>query len=207
MSGRNYGLVKPRKDLDKIVLDNAEAAGRKVLYNTQAIEPIFDDGVLTAFVAKREGEGRDPREVDDLRGGSGDEVRPLAGPRPRPRLPDGIRDPPVLQVADASTRGWFEAYLDVKPDRGTLPGYGWVFPVGDGTVNVGVGLLSTFGGWRDVNLHHLQDATSSRNFPPEWEINPETVCIASRAPVVCSWVEACGRRTARASSSPAMPPG
>src|SRR5436309_1346204 len=32
----NYGLVKPRKDLDKIVLENAERAGAKILYHTQA---------------------------------------------------------------------------------------------------------------------------------------------------------------------------
>src|ERR671914_963966 len=38
----SFGLVKPRKDLDKIVLDNAEAAGAKILYGTQVVEPIFD---------------------------------------------------------------------------------------------------------------------------------------------------------------------
>src|SRR5688572_24062162 len=51
---RNYGLVKPRKDLDKLVLDNAEKAGAKVLQKTQVTEPIYTDGVLTGFVAKRD---------------------------------------------------------------------------------------------------------------------------------------------------------
>ena len=41
----NYGLVKPRKDLDKIVLDHAEAAGAKVVYATQVKEPIFEKGI------------------------------------------------------------------------------------------------------------------------------------------------------------------
>ena len=36
----------------------------------------------------------------------------------------------------------------------TCPGYGWIFPVGDGTVNVGVGLLSTFTGWKDDQHQH-----------------------------------------------------
>ena len=31
------------------------------------------------------------------------------------------------------------------------PGYGWIFPVGDGTVNIGVGLLSTFRDFKSVN--------------------------------------------------------
>jgi flavin-dependent dehydrogenase len=37
----------------------------------------------------------------------------------------------------------------------TMPGYGWVFPLGDGTVNVGVGLLSTFKRWKHVNTTHM----------------------------------------------------
>ena len=42
---------------------------------------------------------------------------------------------------------WIESHLDLRDRDGNhLPGYGWIFPVGDGTVNVGVGLLSTFRG-------------------------------------------------------------
>ena len=36
-----------------------------------------------------------------------------------------------------------------------MPGYGWIFPVGDGTVNIGVGLLSTFRDFKSVNTTHL----------------------------------------------------
>ena len=47
---------------------------------------------------------------------------------------------------------WIESHLDIRDRDGNhLPGYGWIFPVGDGTVNVGVGLLSTFQGWKNVN--------------------------------------------------------
>ena len=54
---------------------------------------------------------------------------------------------------------WIESHLDIRDRDGNhLPGYGWIFPVGDGTVNVGVGLLSTFTGWKNVNTTHLMDA-------------------------------------------------
>ena len=54
---------------------------------------------------------------------------------------------------------WIESHLDIRDRDGNhLPGYGWIFPVGDGTVNVGVGLLSTFTGWKNVNTVHLMDA-------------------------------------------------
>jgi geranylgeranyl reductase family protein len=177
----DFGLVKPRKDLDQIVLNHAEAAGAKVLYETQAKEPIFEKGVLTGFKAKR---GNDVEEIRAkfticAEGAATKFARSLG----RDRNLDYPMGFAIRQyfTSPMQQSGWFEAYLEVKAtDKNSLPGYGWVFPVGDGTVNVGVGLLSTFGGWRDVNLHDLQDFFVSQ-LPPEWEINPETVCSKPRA--------------------------
>src|SRR4029079_16444769 len=54
---------------------------------------------------------------------------------------------------------WIESHLDVRDKEGNvLPGYGWIFPVGDGRVNVGIGLLSTFNQWKAVNTSHLMAA-------------------------------------------------
>ncbi|HEX5615467.1 MAG TPA: FAD-dependent oxidoreductase, partial [Acidimicrobiia bacterium] len=67
-----------------------------------------------------------------------------------------------------------ESHLDIRDRDGNhLPGYGWIFPVGDGTVNVGVGLLSTFAGWKDVNTTHLMDAFCA-TAPARWGIGPDT---------------------------------
>ena len=38
-----------------------------------------------------------------------------------------------------------------------VPGYGWMFPAGDGTVNIGVGALSTMKGFKKLNLNTLHD--------------------------------------------------
>ena len=43
-------------------------------------------------------------------------------------------------------------------DGKVVPGYGWIFPLGDGRVNVGVGLLSTDRRWKGVNTSTLMDA-------------------------------------------------
>ena len=54
---------------------------------------------------------------------------------------------------------WIESCLDLRDAAGaSLPGYGWIFPLGDGRVNVGVGLLSTFRDYRQINTSHLLDA-------------------------------------------------
>jgi len=67
---------------------------------------------------------------------------------------------------------WIESALDVKDRNGNpLPGYGWIFPVGDGTVNIGVGLLSTFRDFKSVNTTHLLDAYAHM-IADRWEIDP-----------------------------------
>ena len=81
-----------------------------------------------------------------------------------------------------------------------LPGYGWVFPVGDGTVNVGVGLLSTFTGWKSINTSKLMDAFVA-TAPARWGISPgDVVRAADRGQAADRRVGAC-RRSGRPGSS------
>jgi menaquinone-9 beta-reductase len=73
-----------------------------------------------------------------------------------------------------------ESYLELRDDRGgvgglpphkrpLLPGYGWIFPMGDGRINVGVGILSTYKGWQKVNNAHLMGAFM-RALPKDWNL-------------------------------------
>ena len=176
----NYGLVKPRKDLDQLVLSHAESAGAKVLQNTQVIEPIYTDGVVTGLVAKRDGqEERIHSRFVICAEGAATKFATTLGRTRNPDYPMGWAIRQYFKSDVMAHSGWFEAYLEVKSGPDNLPGYGWVFPVGDGTVNVGVGLLTTYGGWADVNLNDLQ-----RNFvtqlPAEWGITYDTVCSKPR---------------------------
>jgi menaquinone-9 beta-reductase len=177
----DYGLVKPRKDLDKIVLDNAEAAGAKVLYATQATTPVFDDDcAVTGVIASRDGEKEEiqAKFVICAEGAATKFSRALGRSRDV-EYPMGFAIRQYFQSPMQSS-GWFEAYLEVRSGPDSLPGYGWVFPVGDGTVNAGVGLLSTFGAWRDVNLHELQTNFIAQ-LPQEWDVNAGTVTSKPRA--------------------------
>lgn len=177
----NYGLVKPRKDLDQIVLNNAEAVGAKVVYGMQATKPVFEKGTMVGFTAKLDGQDEEVRaKYTVCAEGSATKFSRSLGRIRNEDYPMGFAIRQYFK-SPMQQSGWFEAYLEVRSDGPEqLPGYGWVFPVGDGTVNVGVGLLSTFRGWRDVNLHHLQDSFVAQ-LPPEWEVNAETVCSKPRA--------------------------
>ena len=54
---------------------------------------------------------------------------------------------------------WMSSYLDLKDaDGGLLSGYGWVFPLDDGTANVGLGLLSTSKDYQQVNYRKLLES-------------------------------------------------
>ena len=176
----DFGLVKPRKDLDKIVLDNAESYGAKVLYGTQALEPVFEKGVCNGVVARRDGDTEEIRAkwVVCAEGAATKFGRSLGRVRDL-SYPMGLAIRQYFK-SPMEHSGWFEAYLDVRTEDDSLPGYGWVFPVGDGTVNAGVGLLSTFGGWRAVNLNDLQRHFVAQ-LPPEWEVSSETVVSKPRA--------------------------
>jgi flavin-dependent dehydrogenase len=71
---------------------------------------------------------------------------------------------------------WIESHLDIRDKDGkVLPGYGWIFPLGDGRVNVGIGLLSTFNQWKSVNTSHLMEAFVDYA-PKSWGISPATSC-------------------------------
>ncbi len=66
---------------------------------------------------------------------------------------------------------WLESWLELwdgKPGHSNLlPGYGWVFGMGDGTSNVGLGLLNTSAGFKRADYRGLLSAWLS-GMPPEW---------------------------------------
>ena len=65
---------------------------------------------------------------------------------------------------------YLEACLTLRDADGTwIPGYGWMFPAGDGTVNIGVGSMSTMRGFRNLNLRTLLDAYK-RSVADEWDL-------------------------------------
>ena len=46
--------------------------------------------------------------------------------------------------SDLSDDPWISSHLELRDEQGDLvPGYGWIFPLGDGTVNLGAGTLAT----------------------------------------------------------------
>ena len=75
--------------------------------------------------------------------------------------------------SDRSSESWIESDLGIPDAAGNpVAGYGWVIPLGDGTVNVGVGVLSTYRDVRSINALKLLDAFAHR-IAPRWHLEPD----------------------------------
>ena len=159
-----------------MVANRAVKAGATLWQGAEAIEPIIEGGFLTGALIKRKEEGTtepvSARYVVLADGANSRFGRALGTVRDR-SYPLGMAIRGYYR-SPMHADPWIESHLDIIDKNGEhLPGYGWIFPVGDGTVNVGVGLLSTFAGWKDINTTHLMNAFVEMA-PDYWEISPET---------------------------------
>jgi len=185
-----YGYVITRKDLDALVAQRAAKAGATVWDGTEAVEPLVEAGLVRGARVRTKTTGSDP--ADD---------RPEAGPGAgavRARytvVADGANSRFGRSLGTSRNRAypqgmairgywtsarhdepWIDSWLDIRDKAGNvLPGYGWIFPVGDGRINVGIGLLSTFNQWKAVNTTHLLQSFAEYA-PASWGIRPDTAC-------------------------------
>ena len=169
-----YGYVITRKDLDALVAERAAKAGATVWEGTEAVEPVVEAGLVRGA---RSGPSPAPRRPT----GDGGR-RPPAEVRARYTVvADGANSRFGRSLGTSRNRAyplgmairgywtsprhdepWIDSWLDIRDKAGNvLPGYGWIFPVGDGRINVGIGLLSTFNQWKAVNTTHLLQASPS----------------------------------------------
>jgi flavin-dependent dehydrogenase len=75
---------------------------------------------------------------------------------------------------DDYLESWLELW-DRRKGRNTLmPGYGWIFGMGDGTSNVGLGLLNTTSSFGEIDYRELLKSWCA-NMPEEWGYTPENM--------------------------------
>ena len=67
---------------------------------------------------------------------------------------------------------YLESWLDLWDGDRLLPGYGWIFGMGDGTSNVGLGLLNTSAAFGHTDYHALLRKWLA-GMPAEWGFTEE----------------------------------
>nr|WP_285632128.1 geranylgeranyl reductase family protein [Actinoallomurus iriomotensis] len=164
----DYGLVRTRMDFDQILAERAVAAGAKLRMNTSVTEPILDDtGRITGVVAKTpDGEVRFSAPLVVAADGNSTRLSLALGLRKRDDRPMGV----AVRRYYTSPRhddDYLESWLELWDGERLLPGYGWVFGVGDGTSNVGLGLLNTSDAFKNVDYRALLRSWLA-GMPEEW---------------------------------------
>ena len=163
-----------RRELDAMVAFNAEKSGATLLQGHEALEPLMEKGCVRGAIVNNLDEDRKVAiraSYVVIADGANSRFGRSLGTARTTAWPYGT----AIRTYWASPRHaepWIESALDVKDRQGnSMPGYGWIFPVGDGTINVGVGLLSTFKKFKDVNTTHLLDSYAHM-IAERWEIDP-----------------------------------
>lgn len=155
-----YGMVRPRMQFDELLARHAQKAGARLMERTSVTGPVLDAAGRVVGVTAR------PLDANGRR--AGDEVTyraqlVVACDGVSSRLATGLgierRSNRPMAVAarayyktpmhdDQWMESWLELWDGAPGQSNQLPGYGWIFPCGDGTANVGLGILDSSAAFR-----------------------------------------------------------
>ncbi len=163
----SYGAVWTRRELDSHLLETASQSGATIFYETEVV-PVFEGERVTGVTS-----GTETWDTDLVVAASGapGKVARMLGTERKSDEPYGIAIRTYVESPRHADH-YLEASLAMRDSTGTpIPGYGWMFPTGNGTVNLGVGALSTMKGFKKLNLNTLCDLYRDL-IADEWEVGP-----------------------------------
>ena len=175
-----YGLVRPRADFDQLLARHAVAAGASLYELSNVVEPIIDSGTQRIVGVRTKDGRRFTAPMVVAADGNSTRLSLAMGLNRREDRPMGV----AVRTYYASPRhrdDYLESWLELwegKPGKSALlPGYGWIFGMGDGTCNVGLGILNTsaaFGktDYKDLLKRWLQNTPEAWGFRGENMITP-----------------------------------
>ena len=178
----NYGLVRKRADFDEQLARQAEKAGARLHERCNVTGPVLDDRTrrIVGVTAKLGEEGapvtfRAPLVI--AADGNSSRLSLAMGLHRRDDRPMGV----AVRTYFTSPRhddDYLESWLELWDRRGAeprlLPGYGWIFGMGDGTSNVGLGVLNTSSAFRELNWREVLKAWCA-SLPEEWGYTEENM--------------------------------
>lgn len=176
----DYGLVRTRLDFDQILARRAQKLGVSLHEQTPAVSPVTDDrsGRVVGVTARPLGAERDvmfKAPVIVAADGNSSRLSLALGLHRRENRPMGVAYRRYYESPrhdDDWLESWLELWDRVDGQDRLLPGYGWVFGMGDGTSNVGVGILNTSASFRNVDYRTLLKRWVAQ-MPSEWEFDEE----------------------------------
>jgi len=167
------GLVRTRFEFDDLLAQRAVKAGATFLQRTEAVHPIMEGAWVVGGTIKN-GDGREVRAKFVVAAdGASSRFAGQAGVRRDETRPLGIAARRYYRLPRPQ-QTVLEAFVNLPDDAtgGVMAGYGWIFPLADGTVNVGAGLLNSFTRFKEVSARKLLDQFVAQ-LPAEWGVTEE----------------------------------
>jgi menaquinone-9 beta-reductase len=173
----NYGLVRTRHDFDDLLAKQAVKVGADLRTGVTVTGAVREDtGRVVGVTAEVDGEPREFRAplVISADGVSG--RFPLSmGLAKREDRPIGVAVRRYYHSPARHDDDYLESWLELRSKEGgdkLLPGYGWIFGMGDGRVNVGLGVLNSSAAFGKTNYRRMLTEWLGAT-PPEWGMNDE----------------------------------
>ncbi|HEY8534094.1 MAG TPA: geranylgeranyl reductase family protein [Micromonospora sp.] len=174
----NFGLVRRRLDFDDLLAKRAVAAGADLRTETTVTGPVLDEDGRVVGVTAEVGPEKEPVTYRAPLVVAADGVSgrfPLSiGITKRDDRPIGV----AVRRYFRSPRhddDYLESWLELRSREGgdnLLPGYGWIFGLGDGRVNVGLGVLNSSTAFGRTNYRRML-ADWLAGTPAEWGLRDE----------------------------------
>jgi geranylgeranyl reductase family protein len=170
-----YGLVRARAQFDHILAQRAVAGGARLYEQTNVTAPVIAPRT-DRIVGVTTKDGRTFRApVVVAADGNSARLALGMGLAKRTDRPMGVAVRAYFtspRTHDDYMESWLELW-DGKPGASNLlPGYGWVFGMGDGTVNVGLGTVSSSSEPAKLNYRDMFNRWLAST-PQEWGFRPE----------------------------------
>ena len=146
--------VLPRRVLDHLLVQHAQRQGAQLVTPVK-FDAVIEENGRVVGARLRQGEARPEVRARWVVLATGAGVQPLVatGLCTR-RTPSGIALRGYVHNPSLAGR---QTTMDVVWDRALRPGYGWIFPCGEDTYNIGVGAFFRQGQAADANLRQMFD--------------------------------------------------
>lgn len=172
----DYGSAVPRTELDDTLFRVAVESGATPLEGARAVDVVRDESGKVTGVKFVLGKARTPHIVLCDRLIVADGVRsPLGRMLGRQWHRDtayGVAGRSYVK-SGRSDDPWISSHLELRGENGELlPGYGWIFPLCDGEVNLGVGALATAKRPADLQIRPLMEYYAKLR-RTEWDLSGE----------------------------------
>ncbi|MDT5266543.1 MAG: menaquinone-9 beta-reductase [Mycobacterium sp.] len=163
----DHGHTVSRTELDTLLLKHAESAGAEVRQSAEVTGPEFDANGRVIGVTLKGGEKVFADAVIAADGAYSPIKRAL-------KLDSEYNGYSAIAIrsemhANRPDSDSLDIYLKLAFQGDQLPGYGWVFPMGNGVFNVGLGYVNSYKNWQSINATQFL-GEFLRTLPRDWEL-------------------------------------